>query len=294
MYWRSESIFSYCVSRKEFMTTLSILIPAFNYSKGIERILKSITPLPQGVELIIADDSTDDAVRIVVEKFAEKNILYKKNVPARGAVANWNFLIGCAKGEFIILLHHDELPLGSNFLCRILASLRRTSADVLLMDVLLLNKSLVPIRRHVGPLLRHFVIRFVPGYLFCRNVIGPTAALVVRKNVYPTFDTNLKWLVDVEMYYRLRQNTKNWTALRGFEVGSIQGEHETITYSLRNELKDLEQAERGRLDATYRQASFWISLQSNPLGGACETAVWAGVRAVQIVWFKLRAQKRSA
>lgn len=274
------------------MTQLSILIPAFNYSKGVERILQALTPLPPRVELIVSDDSTDTSVMDIVGKYATENVVYKKNIPAKGAVTNWNDLLGSAKGEFLILLHHDELPLGPKFLNRLLAVLRHTSKDVLMMDVLLLNGSLAPIRRHVPRALRDFVIRYVPGYLFCRNVIGPTASLVVRKASFPPFDTTLKWLVDVELYYRLRQNTKGWTTLREFEIGSVQGDHETITHSIQSQLNDLEQTERTRLRAAHPDASFWINLPGNPLSGTLEAVVWGSFRVVQIALSELRTQKR--
>lgn len=274
------------------MIQLSILVPTFNYSKGIVRILQALTPLPASVELIISDDSTDTSVMDVVEQYAAENVVYKKNTPAYGAVENWNRLIECAKGRFIILLHHDELPLGRNFLSRLLAILRHTSSDVLMMDVLLLNKSLTPIRRHLPYPFRDFVIHYAPGYLFCRNVIGPTAALVVRKAFYPKFHNALQWLVDVELYYRLRQNTKRWATLRGLEIGSVQGDHETITETIQSQLKQLEQTERDRLSAAHPEASFWINLQGKPFSGTLEAAVWGGFRAVQITLSKLRTQKR--
>ena len=197
------------------MTRLSILVPAFNYSKGIERILRVLTPLPPSVELIVADDSTDSSVKDIIEKFPEKNVIYLKNIPAKGAVRNWNYLIDNATGEYIILLHHDELPLTQDFLNLLLKVLSKTSKDVLMMDVILLNESLTPIRAHIPRKLRHFILRYAPGYLFCRNIIGPTASLVIRKKYFSAFDASLKWFVDVEFYHRLLQATKAWTSLQG-------------------------------------------------------------------------------
>ena len=192
-----------------------------------------------------------------------------------------------------MLLHHDELPLGPNFLSRLLAVLRHTSQDVFMMDVSLLNRSLVAKRRHVPSVLRDFVIRYIPGYLFCRNVIGPTASLVVRKNSYPLFNTGLKWLVDVELYYRLRLNTKNWETLRGFEVGSVQGGHMTVTQSIQDHLEDFERAERACLRASHPNACFWINMKYYPFIGILETVIWGGFRAVQIALSQLGTPRRS-
>jgi glycosyltransferase involved in cell wall biosynthesis len=274
------------------VTQLSILVPAYNYPRGLERILHALTPLPTEVELIVADDSPGTSVRDIVLQYAAENIVYRKNSPAKGAVANWNGLLETAQGEFAMVLHHDEIPLGAGFIDRILTVLKRTSSDVLMMDVLLLDTSMVPIRRHVPRTLRDFVIRYVPGYLFCRSVIGPTASLVVRSTAYPRFDTSLKWLVDVDLYYRLRQKTKGWETVKGLEMGSVQGDHDSITQTLQSQLTKLELAERARLSAAHPEASFWINMQRKPLIGTLEAVVWGGFRAVQAVLFKLRTSKR--
>lgn len=270
---------------------LSILVPTYNYAQGVDRILQALTPLPELVELIFLDDSSTDDVERIFHTGVEAGVTYRRNAPARGAIQNWNNLLDGARGQFVMLLHHDEVPLGPNFLRRLLAVLRDTSEDVLMMDVLLLNEALAPTRKHVPRALRDFVIHYIPGYLFCRNVIGPTGSLVVRKALYPTFDTTLKWLVDVELYYRLRQNTKGWKTLREFEVGSVQGDHETITNSIQSQLKDLEQTERARLRAAHPDAAFWINLPGNPLIGTLEAAVWVGFRTLQLVLSMLRTQK---
>jgi glycosyltransferase involved in cell wall biosynthesis len=250
-----------------------------------------LAPVPPNVEVIIFDDTTNYDVKKVADKYPSRNITYQKNAAAKGAIANWNSLLDSAQGEFVMLLHHDELPLGDDFLKHLLATLQDTSNDVLVMNVRLLDPTMSSIRRHVPGALRDFVIRWVPGYFFCRNVIGPTAALIVRRTAYPKFDAQLKWLVDVDMYYRLRNTTKRWQTIRDVEIGSVQGDNTSITQTLQNDLKQLEQIERLQLSAQYPEASFWINLKQKPLVGTLEAIAWGSFRVIQIALSSVRKRK---
>ena len=65
-----------------------------------------------------SDDSGSDDVQKIVKShplYSEDNIIYCKNNPALGAVKNWNKLIKIAKGDYLMLLHHDECPVELNF-----------------------------------------------------------------------------------------------------------------------------------------------------------------------------------
>lgn len=268
------------------MLKLSILIPAYSYPRGVDRILSTLCPLPYGVEILIYDDSPDDLVKNVVTQHLSEKVIYVKNFPTKGAINNWNSLLEMAQGQYVILLHHDECPIGESFLNDLLEILSHTSSDVLMMDVFLLDSNGVEIRKHVPRFIRELVINFLPGYLFNRNVIGPTGSLVIRREILPKYDTNLKWFVDVDFYFRLRRETKRWETVFGVEIGSIRGEHESITEKLKNGLVDVIKSERMYLNKIYPTQYFWINLQVNPLSRFLEFMIWAGVRLIQVVFLR--------
>ena len=262
---------------------LSILIPAYNYPAGVDRILKAVCPLPVGVEVIVMDDSASSDVADTVGRFRDANLSYQRNVPAKGAVPNWNSLLDAARGTYVMLCHHDELPLGNDFAARLVSALDRKAPDVLLLDLVLLDASLSHPRRHVPRLYRDAILRYCPGYLFARNLIGPTATIVARRDLYPRFDTRLKWMVDVDAYYRLRQRTKAWRTSRSLVIGSVQGGHRSITQTLQKDLTQIEGVERSLLTASHPEAAIWINLSSKPVIGRGEVLFRALMHSIQWV-----------
>jgi glycosyltransferase involved in cell wall biosynthesis len=92
------------------MTTVSVVIPTYNYEHYINRSIDSVldqTVLP--VEIIIVDDgSTDDTEQIIERKYnADDKIKYIKKTNAGPASAR-NMGIEHAAGEFVLLLDADD------------------------------------------------------------------------------------------------------------------------------------------------------------------------------------------
>ena len=100
-------------------TTFSVLIPAYEYAEGIERILRHFSlKTNEGVNIIIYDDSKSDKIKnVVLGSLAYKNgkVQYKQNKPSLGAVNNWNSLIKISDSDYVYLLHQDECPVDINF-----------------------------------------------------------------------------------------------------------------------------------------------------------------------------------
>ncbi|MFC2970453.1 glycosyltransferase family 2 protein [Acidimangrovimonas pyrenivorans] len=280
---------------------LSVLVPAYEYAEGVERILQALEPLSPDVELLIFDDSPAPDMAGLIEAHASRwpDLRYRHNPSALGgplgAGNNWNALLDAARGRYCLLMHHDEMPLGREFCSRLRAALTdRTAPEVLLLDVVLLDGALRPLRRHVPAWLRWSVVRYAPGYLFRRNVIGPTASLVVRREHFPRFDPSLRWLIDVELYVRLCRAGLRWQRLAGLEVGSIQRSDGTITASLSGELHRIDAAERVALRPRFPRDRLWLGA---PVGGALravEQVLWLSLRVVERAWTRLvRLKPRS-
>ncbi len=151
------------------MAWLSILAPAYRYPDGTQRILEALSPLPDGVELLISDNTPNKSVSDVVARYESPNLQYWCNTPALEAVPNWNLLLDRATGDYVMLLHHDEVPLGRDYLALLRATIEATDADVLVQSILLMDASMRPLRPHVPLWLRDWVIRRTPGYLFRRH-----------------------------------------------------------------------------------------------------------------------------
>jgi glycosyltransferase involved in cell wall biosynthesis len=61
------------------------------------------------VEVIVSDDSPDDALSELVASFRDQRLRYRHNAPALGVARNHWVSFGEARGEFIVILNHDDL-----------------------------------------------------------------------------------------------------------------------------------------------------------------------------------------
>lgn len=269
---------------------LSVLIPAYCYAPGLERILKA---LGEGYlnewELLIFDDSPDNEIQELVSLFAIRSkctLKYQHNKPPLGAAANWNALLDAARGEYCMLLHHDEFPLSEHFVHNLVQALRQdVKTDILLLDCVLADPGSGSCRRHLPMWLRTFVVRHCPNYLFRRNVVGPTATLVIRRSLYPRFDGRLRWLIDVDLYARVLKVTRLLRPCPHIQIGSLLGRADSITASLGSEIAGIEREERVYLQDRHPTARVWLGPRAGEpvLHGvlrACEAACWYGMRLV--------------
>ncbi len=63
----------------------------------------------QEIEVIVSDDSPDQALRSVVEQFRDSRVTYHHNSPRLGVARNHWRSFSQAKGDFIAVLNHDDL-----------------------------------------------------------------------------------------------------------------------------------------------------------------------------------------
>jgi len=262
---------------------LSIVIPAYGYAQGVQRILSILSDDPTDeIEIIISDDSRDEQVCQIVNSFStyfQGKLRYIRNKPSLGAINNWNFLLEKASGEYVLLLHHDEYPLGRNFQHRVLGLLNSSlQFDVFVMQCILFQVSEKYSQPHLPRIISKLIIKYMPGYLFKRNVIGPPSCIIVRRRLYPKFDVNLRWLVDVEAYFRLRQVTEKWSYCKDITIGSLLGRDDSITASIKDNLKILNEQEIGYLEQKYPGVTIWLSNTSHRILKALEVIIWVLTR----------------
>lgn len=273
---------------------LSILIPTYRYAEGVYRILARLSPLLlKDCELIIFDDSPDDEVEGEVMRWCATTgmqVTYQHHRPAYGAAANWNSLLDTARGEYCLLMHHDEFPLGDSFVRDLITALRQApDTDVLMLDCVLVAPQSGRNRRHLPIWLRAFVVNRFPQYLFRRNVIGPTSALVIRRTLYPRFDVRLRWLIDVDVYVRLLKVAKHLRLCPQIQIGSILGRSDSITARLGSSIPQMAHEERASLRGIHPTASLWLG----PLPD--ESSIYGLLRSAETVcWSLMRVFTRMA
>lgn len=186
---------------------ISVCIPAYKNVRYLQRLLQSIEQQSfKDFEIVVTDDSDDCSVH---NHLAESNysfaINYMKNEPALGMVANWNFCISCAKGEWIKLMHDDDW---FSYADSLQEFANYTSGNHKFIfsaytDTYVSNNEQHPVymsKRWKKILLQH------PSALFATNVIGPPSVTLVHKSISIKYDEQLKWRVDIDYYMQLLQN----------------------------------------------------------------------------------------
>ena len=246
------------------------------------------------VEILIYDDSNGTSLQAIVIGYQEKfdHLTYQHN-PSQygaplGAVKNWNALLDAATGKYITLIHHDEFPYSASYGAELLTELRAESTiDVYLLGLQMFNQGLVPSSPHAPNWLRRGVVKYAPSYLFRRNVIGPTATLIIRRKVAFHFNIKLSWLVDVDFYYRIFSSGVVWRARTNILVGSVQRNSGSITATLKPDLDRIYQEEKNILSAELGGNSLWLTRNSKSSLKFLEAIAWYLLRAVVAVQFNL-------
>src|SRR5579863_5640188 len=94
---------------------ISVCIPACNRPELLEDALNStMQQALQPCEIVVGDDSRNDhCERVVMELRHSTNIPlhYIRNAPPLGQPGNINMLFDAAQGEYLVLLHDDDLLL---------------------------------------------------------------------------------------------------------------------------------------------------------------------------------------
>jgi glycosyltransferase involved in cell wall biosynthesis len=276
---------------------LSVLIPAYEYALGVDRILSSLAAqMPVGVECIVRDDSGSNEVQNVVEGWILREevpcLTYMRSPKSEGAVDNWNSLLAIAKGEYVLLMHHDEAPLGPDFFALLQQELYADGGtDVLILGCMIGQESSVHLRRHMPAVLQSYLLNVMgPTYLLRHNFIGPPSVLVIRKSACPPFDARLKWLVDVDWMYRainpILMRCRISNVLR---VASLERASASITSTLKGKLKEIERRELTQICTEQDVGRLSILLQPSSWQGKClstlDSTMWFAVKITMRLLF---------
>jgi glycosyltransferase involved in cell wall biosynthesis len=93
---------------------ISVCIPVFNGENYISECIDSVlSQTEKNFELIIADNCSTDNTLEIVAAYSDQRIKVFKNDSNLGSISNFNRCIELAKGEFFILLPHDDILLPS-------------------------------------------------------------------------------------------------------------------------------------------------------------------------------------
>lgn len=270
-------------------TNLDILIPAFEYRTGVHRIIRSAKHLRGNIGFIIGDDSRNSRIENeYTKKGHTRNIKYFRNSPPRGPARNWNKLIDKSTSHMIWLVHHDEfLDASKKASTKLSKAISNKEKKVYILNCLLLNSDKQSSRQHTPIWLKKIILRNFPTYIFRRNIIGPCAAIIAPKHIYSKFDPNLKWLIDVDSYYKTIKEAKGNIEVINYDIYSEHNRSSSITSTLSTQIAQISQREKKYLLLKHPEAARWLDPSTiNKIIWMFETAAWHFFRLVNRVVYR--------
>lgn len=181
---------------------ISICIPAYKRTHFLERLLTSITNQTyKNYEVIVTDDSDDNSVRDLCERFSGTiALLYYKNPTPLGTPKNWMAAIEKATGQWIKLIHDDDWFAEPDSLQQYADATSDNNVRFIFSGY---NAFYEATHTYVNKTISQATFHKIkknPLLLFANNLIGPPSVLMFHNEVTEYYDTNLKWLVDLEYY----------------------------------------------------------------------------------------------
>jgi len=231
------------------MTTVSVVIPAYNGGRYIHAAVESVLA-QAGVDLdvVVVDDHSKDHTAAIVEAFRDPRVRLLRNPSNLGPEGNWNRALEMASGRYVKLLPQDDLLLPGS-LARQVAVLE---ADVDESIALVFGareiigpagrvltrrglKGVAPGRIRASTLLRHCVRRGT-------NVIGEPGAILFRRELADKvgrFDGQQGFVIDLDYWMRLLAHGDAWylaEPVSSFRVSAGSwsvaiGRHQTRQYT---------------------------------------------------------------
>jgi glycosyltransferase involved in cell wall biosynthesis len=180
---------------------VSVGIPAYNRPELLRETLASLAAQEKfaDFEVVVCDDLGLAATRAAVENSGLARVRYIRNVRPLGAVANWNRTIAESTGEWVSVLHEDDL-LYPWFFDMTVPRLRPSLAAIAVRCTRgetppSLTRPAYPpaARRYLRPYFLKSAFTPFPGVLFPRRLALDLGG----------FDVRMGPLADYEFWYRL-------------------------------------------------------------------------------------------
>ena len=247
---------------------ISICIPTFNRADLFEKTLQSvISQTKKPYEVIVVDNHSTDTTQQVVKKYLHYGITYYRNKKNIGFVGNWNKCVEKATGDYICILHADDLITKDWY--EDWEKIIQKNLDV---DAFFSSWAVIDIQNRVTsvyipfPKNRKFKKNHVIKEFYSKNFWGPlvSGGLILRKDLFSKdnigkFKEYLKTETDIAMFFPLMAQYSlyyNKKVLMGYRIHPFQ----TIDKKVEKMNEEKTLAAAGRY-FTYLHAFYFSDLQ---------------------------------
>lgn len=189
------------------MPKVSICIPTYNSARFLAETIESALAQDFGdFELVISDNASTDETPALCARYSDPRIRYNRFETLVGQGGNWNRCVSLAKGEFVALLHADDVYLPDFLTERVRQFAEASDTGIAFGAVELMDAAGQPIGGQSFS--DHARVARAPefyGDLLMGCVINP-ASLLVRRSLYSEvgpFNEQRLWGIDWDMWLRL-------------------------------------------------------------------------------------------
>ncbi|HEU4610366.1 MAG TPA: glycosyltransferase family 2 protein [Chitinophagaceae bacterium] len=183
---------------------ISICIPVYKNLDFLQRLLDSIASQTYtGYEVILTDDSPDNEVEQYVRQRKDiPRLRYFRNPHPLGSPENWNEALRHASGDWIKIMHDDDWFVSPDSLEKFAGAAGANKADFIFSSFFNVYLDSGKQEMMTPPALRLKALQRSPASLLSKNIIGPPSVVMYRNKPDSLYDRSLKWLVDIDFYYR--------------------------------------------------------------------------------------------
>lgn len=168
---------------------------------NIQHILKQDY---KNIEIVISDHSSDDKIKNICETYnnVKYPIIYIHNPEHKGnSSQNTNNAIDHCNGEYIKILFMDDYLNNPEGISLIIDKLKQQPEKKWLVHSYEHTKNYKDFYVHHKP-------QFSTDIIF-HNSIGCPSCVTIHKSITERFDVDLRWFMDSDFYFRLKNNYGN-------------------------------------------------------------------------------------
>jgi glycosyltransferase involved in cell wall biosynthesis len=190
---------------------VSVLIPTYNYGRFLPEAIESVLGQEfQDYEVVIVDDCSQDESEEVIRRYAARDgrIRFHFNRPNLGMVANWNYCLSLARGEYVQFLFGDDKLADRQALAKMVRLLEANPSAVLAAaarNIIDDNSEVIEVSSHLGASGLHTGFEVIIRCLEKNaNIVGePSVVMMRRKDALRGFNPEYRQLPDLEMWFYL-------------------------------------------------------------------------------------------
>lgn len=125
---------------------VSVCIPVYNGSEYIAKTIRSILSQTfENFQIIVCDNCSEDDTEEIVRSFDDSRINFVRNEKNLGLVGNANRCIDLADGEYIHIIHHDDLMMPKNLEKKVRILDENPGVGLVYSDVMPIDQDGIPL-----------------------------------------------------------------------------------------------------------------------------------------------------